>query len=177
MSATTFLESIRQDLKYGIRTMCKYPAFSLAVILTIALGIGANTAMFSVIHAVLLKPLSYYEPDRVVLLSRGATLIRYNEMKAASQSYTGLGAYSLPAEDMALSGVTEPEVLSGVRVSGNFLRIFGVTPLEGRDFRPDEDVAGAAPVAMISAELWQRRFAGNPQIIGTSIMLAGEPHT
>ena len=177
MSGIGLLEPIWQDVKYALRAMRKNLGFTIAIVLTIALGIGANTAMFSVIHAVLLKPLSYFEPDRVVLLTRGATLVRYNEMQAASQSYTGLGAYSLPTEDMALSGVTEPEVLSGVRVSGNFLRILGVAPLRGRDFRLDEDVAGAAPVVMISAELWQRRFAANPQIIGTSIMLAGEPHT
>ena len=177
MSRIAFFETIRQDVRYALRSMRKNLGFSLAIVLTIALGIGSNTAMFSVIHAVLLKPLSYYEPDRVVLLSRGATPTRYNEMQAASQSYTELGAYSFPTESMTLSGVSQPEVLSGARVSANFLRILGVAPLRGRDFLPQEDAPGAPDVIMISAELWRRRFAEDPQIVGKSIMLAGEPHT
>ena len=170
-------ETMRQDVRYAIRSARKNPAFYVAVVLTIALGIGANTAMFSVIHAVLLKPLSYYQPDRVVQLSQGATLVRFEEMKQASKSYADLGAYSFPVQDMTLSGAGEPEVLKGARVSWNFLRVLGVAPLRGRDFLPQEDATGAAPVVMISSELWQRRFARDPQIVGKSIMLAGEAHT
>jgi putative ABC transport system permease protein len=171
------LETLWRDIRYALRGARKNPIFYLAVVLTIALGIGANTAMFSVIHAVLLKPLNYYQPDRVVQLSQGATLIRFNEMKESSKSYSGLGVYALRIEDMPLSGNGEPEVLKGARVSWNFLRILGVAPLKGRDFLPQEDVSGAPAAAMISAELWQRRFARDPQIVGKSILLAGEGHT
>src|SRR5882724_2389032 len=100
--------------------MLHSPTFSLGVVLTIAVGIGANTAMFSVIRAVLLKPLQYREPDRVVQLSGGATPVRFEEMTAASRSYSAMGAYAGGFEDMALSGSGEPEVVKGARVSASF---------------------------------------------------------
>jgi putative ABC transport system permease protein len=177
MRPATLFETIRQDLKYGARTLLKNPAFSVTVVLTIALGIGANTAMFSVIHAVLLTPLGYREPERIVLLTEGATPIRFEEMRAESRSCTEVGAFANGAEDMALSGSGEPEVLKGARVSANFLRILGVDPLRGRSFRADEDQPGAAAVVMISAELWRRRFGRDPAILGKSVALAGVPHT
>jgi predicted permease len=176
MSGTSFLETIWQDVKYALRAMRKNLGFTIAIVLTIALGIGANTAMFSVIHAVLLKPLAYQEPDRVLILWNGVTPIRYDEMKAASQSYTELGVYS-GLEEMALSGIGQPEVLNGTRITANFLQILGISPLKGRSFLQEEDAPGARTVALISFELWQRRFGGDPQIVGKSIMLAGEPHT
>src|SRR5262249_51538726 len=111
MSEGRFFEALWWDVRYALR-MRKNALFSTAVVLIIALGIGCNTAMFSVIYAVLLKPLAYQEPDRVVILSSGATPIRYDEMKVASQSYTELGVYAGP-EDMALSRVGQPEVLNG----------------------------------------------------------------
>jgi putative ABC transport system permease protein len=177
VSKTTFLENLQQDLKYGIRTMLKNPVFSVAAVLTIALGIGANTTMFSVIRAVLLKPLEYREPERVVLVTEGATPVRFEEMASASRSYTEIGAFAGGFEDMALSGAGEPEVIHGARVSANFLHILGVSPLVGRSFLAEEDKPGAAPVAMISAELWRRRFARAPAILGRTMTLAGVPHT
>jgi len=170
-------DTIRHDLRFGLRTMGKNPAFSVAVELTIALGIGANTAMFSVIRAVLLKPLEYREPDRVVLVADGATPIRFDEIAAASRSYTQIGAFASGLEDMALSGTGEPEVLKGARVSANFLGILGVSPLHGRSFLAQEDKPGAEPVALIGTGLWRRRFGGDPSIVGRTIILAGVPHT
>ena len=177
MSRTTYFESIQKDLKYGIRTMLKNPVLSGAVVLTLALGIGANTAMFSVIRAVLLKPLEYREPDRVVLLADGATPVRFEEMAATSRSYTQIGAYANGSEEMALSGGGEPEVLKVARVSANFLDILGVSPLQGRGFFAEEDSPGAEPVALISAAFWQRRFGSDRSILGHTITLAGMPHT
>lgn len=176
MSTITIFEALLQNLKFALRTMRKNPAFSVAVILTVALGIGANTAMFSVIRAVLLKPLEYREPDRVVVLTEGATPVRAEEFTAASRSYSEVGTYAGP-EDLALSGNGEPEVLKGARVSANFLQILGITPLQGRSFFAEEDQLGAAPVAMISAELWRRRFGRDPWIVGNTITLAGVPTT
>jgi putative ABC transport system permease protein len=174
MSMTTsgFLEKIWQDLKYALRTMGRNPAFAAAIILTVALGIGANTAMFSVIRAVLLKPLAYQDPDKLVLISEGATLVHFDELKAANKSYTEIAAFSGP-EDMALSGTGEPEVLKAARVSGNFLSLLGINPLLGRSFFPDEDKPGAPPVALVSAELWRRRFNRDPSIVGKTVTLAG----
>lgn len=177
MSRTTLFESIQQDLKFGIRTMRKNPAFSVTIVLTIALGIGANTAMFSVIRAVLLKPLEYREPDRIVLIADGATPVRAEEIVATSRSYTEVGTFANGLEDMALSGSGEPEVLKVARVSANFLRILGVGPLRGRGFLPEEDQPGAPPVTLISAGLWQRRFGSDPSIVGRTITLAGVPYT
>lgn len=176
MSLLNYFETMWQDIRYAFRAMSKNPAFYLAVLLTIALGIGCNTAMFSVIHAVLLKPLAYREPNRVVMLSRGATLIRYDEMRAANQSFADLGAHSISPEEMALSGIGQPEVLNGARISANFLKILGVSPLKGRGFFAQEDVTGAPAVAMISADLWRRRFGTDPDIVGKNMMLAGQPH-
>lgn len=119
MNEGQFFEALWWDIRYASRAMRKNPLFSTAVILTIALGIGCNTAMFSVIHAVLLKPLAYQEPDRVLILSRGATPVRYDEMKASNQSYTELGAYAGSIEEMALSGMGQPEVLHGARITAN----------------------------------------------------------
>jgi len=173
---TIFFERIFQDLKFSFRTMGKNPGFSAAVVLTIALGIGANTAMFSVIRAVLLKPLDYRESNRVVIVTEGATPGRAEEITSTSRSYTGMGSFT-GFEDVSLSGAGEPEVLKGARVSANFLEILGVAPLQGRSFFADEDKPGAAPVAMISAELWRRRFGRDPAILGKTATLGGVPTT
>jgi predicted permease len=166
-----------QDLRYALRSLSKNPGFTLAVVMTIALGIGANTAIFSVVHAVLLKPLPYPEPDRVVLVTDGITPIRYDEMKRALHSYTQVGAFAGVFENLALSGIGQPEVLKGTRVSANFLEILGVSPLRGRGFLGEEDNPGASQVVIISSELWQRRFDKDPGILGKTITLAGIPHT
>ena len=172
----TRFEAIWQDARYARRTLLKKPVFALTAVVTLALAIGGNTAMFSVIRAVLLKPLEYPDADRLVDISGGATPARFEEMKAAEHSFTDIGAY-MPGENITLSGGTEPEVLRGVRVSATFLRILGVAPVLGRAFRLEEDAAGGAPVAMISYELWQRRFGGDPQIAGRTATLAATPYT
>jgi len=161
-----------QDLNYAIRSLRKTPIFTAAVLITTALGIGANTAMFSVIHAVLLKPLTYPEPDRVVQISEGATAVRFRELRSSAQSYSEVGAVAGGLEQMNLSGNGAPEVFEGARVSANFLDVLRVSPLRGRSFFPDEDKPGAPGVAMISARLWQRRFGGDPMIVGKTVALA-----
>ena len=176
MSTSGFFAVIKQDLTNALRTMRKSPGFSLAVMLIVALGIGANTAMFSVIHAVLLKPLAYPDPDRIALIT-GGTLVFFQQLLPSVRSYTAIGAYAEGLENLALSGVGEPEVLDGARVSANFLDILRVSPLRGRSFLPEEDKPGAPAVAMISANLWQRRFGGDPSIVGKTVTLAGTPHT
>lgn len=171
------LEILWQDLRYAMRTLRRDRSFALIAILILALGIGATTAMFSIIHVVLLKPLVYQDPGQLVLSTQGITPVRFNEMRAASRSYSGLGAYSGKLEHFAFSGIREPEVLNGARVSGNFLQILGVVPLHGRSFIAAEDKEGAPAVAMISAELWQRRFGGDIGAVGKTITLSGAPHT
>ena len=145
--------------------------------MTLALGIGANTAIFSVVRAVLLKPLDYPDPDRVLLLSGGATTTRFDEIRASIRSFPEVGDYRSGTEDVTLSGSGEPEVLKGVRVSANFLRILEVEPALGRGFRDDEDLPSAPRVAMISSRLWRGRFGGDPRIVGQSVTLSATPYT
>ncbi len=184
MSSVEFTETLWRDILYTLRMMRKNPAFTLTAVLTLALGIGANTALFTVVRAVLLRPLKYRDPGRLVHVSEGgATLVRFEEMlrfeemPAAARAFTELGAFAAVAENVALSGADGPETLKGARVSANFLRILGVEPAMGRGFLPEEDTHGAAPVAMISAELWRRRFGGDPLIAGRRAVLGALPYT
>jgi putative ABC transport system permease protein len=172
----TRFETIWQDARYAWRALLKKPAFAATAVLTLALAIGGNTAMFSVIRAVLLKPLEYRDPDQLVDFIPQSTPIRFQEMRAAAHVFTDLGAFC-PPENLTLSGGAEPEVLKGVRLSASFLPILRVDPVLGRGFRPEEDSAGGAPVAIISNELWQRRFAGDPQIAGKTATLAATAYT
>lgn len=182
-----WLDSLLQDIRFGIRMLRRNPVFTVAAILTLGVGIGGNTTIFTVIRAVLLKQLVYSEPDRLVYLSTDNarrnrqdspfTLTRLEEMRASSRSFTGIGAFLSSAEDVTLSGTGEPEALKGSRISANFLDILGVQPLFGRSFLPGEDTPGGAPVAMISTALWNRRFGADPLVIGKTVTLDSMPHT
>lgn len=169
-------ERIVFNTRYALRQFAGNRGFAATVVLVTALGIGLNAAMFSVIRAVLLKPLDYRDPDRLVMLTGGATPIRFHQTLASAHSYDGLGAYAGP-ENLALSGDGPPEVLRGSRVSGDFLDILGVRPLLGRSFLPSEDKPGGPAVAMIGAELWRSRFGGSLSVLGRTIELAGQPYT
>jgi putative ABC transport system permease protein len=169
------LEHTLNDLRYAVRAMRKNPVFVATAVLTLALAIGANTAMFTIVRAVLLKPLDYRDSASLVLLS-GATPTRFAEASAAAAHFAELGAYTRQ-ENVTLSGAAEPEVLRAVHVSANFLRILEVEPICGRDFRPAEDSPGAPSVAMISAELWRRRFGSDPHISGKLAIVASTPYT
>jgi putative ABC transport system permease protein len=171
-----FVKEFEQDLQYAWRLLLKSPGFAGVAVLTIALGIGGNTAMFTLIRSVLLKPLSYRDPDRVVQMSGGATSVRFEQIRAEARSYAGVGAYRGGLQNITLSGGAEPEVLKGASVSANFLEILEVEPLLGRGFRPEEDTATGPRVAMISAELWRRRFNGDRGILGKTVTLAATPY-
>lgn len=177
MSALGILERILQDARLGWRTMRKNPGFAITAVLTLALGIGANTAVFTVIRSVLLKPLPYSNPDRLVRVSGGVTTVRYREMRTAVGSFSDIGCYRNFAENVSASGGPGPEALNQARVSANFLRILGVQPALGRSFRPEEDAEAGPPVVMISAELWRRRFDGDPGIVGRTVTLETLPYT
>ncbi len=188
MNRALYLEAMWQDIVYALRTMRKNPAFALTAVLTLALGIGGNAAMFTVIRAVLLKPLAYRDPDRLVLLSMDYprrnvkdgrfTLGRFEQMRATARSFTGIGAFLFSTEEMTLSGGgADPEALKRARVSANFLEILGVQPVLGRSFLPEEDTPGGPPVAMISEALWRRRFASDPQVAGKMTALDATPYT
>ncbi len=180
MNLVAALDALRQDTRFALRTLRKNPAFTLTAVLTLALGIGGNTAIFTVTRAVLLKPLDYRDPDRLVYFSidnprrnvqnASFSLTQLTEMQAAAKSFTGLGAYGRP-DNATLSGAGEPETLKAARVSANFLEILGLQPIAGRSFLPEEDRRGGRPVAIISAGLWKRKFAADPNVAGKPVTL------
>jgi len=187
MNGIGFLETTWQDLRFSLRTMRKSPAFTLTAILTLALGIGGNTAIFTLVRGVLLKPLEYRDPDRLVqlslprshdsVLSGSFSPLRLQEMRVSAQSFTAVGAFLKFTENVSLSGRGEPEAFKSARVSANFLDVLGVVPLVGRGFLPEEDTPGAPPVAMISARLWRRRFDTSPRVAGQTAILNSTPYT
>jgi len=177
------MRTLLQDLQYAGRQMMKSPGFAVAAILTLALGIGANTAIFSVVNGVLLNPLPYPQADRLVVLfhnkphfTHGSiSYLNYLDWQRDNRSFEAMAAYRYG--DKKLTGVGEPENLKGRMVSAGFFEILGVKPLLGRTFTADEDRLGANPTVMISEGLWKRKFASNPHIVGQAIVLDGVPRT
>lgn len=185
LNSIAFFETTAQDLRYSLRALSKTPAFTVTALLTLALGIGGNTAVFTLIRSVLLKPLEYRDSDRLVYFSvdnprrnqydRSFSLPQFDELRATAKSFAP-GAYGRP-ESVMLSKDGDPEALRGARVSANFLDVLGLHPILGRSFRPEEDRRGGAPVAMISDSLWKRRFGGDPLIAGQTATLDATPYT
>ncbi|HLJ50731.1 MAG TPA: ABC transporter permease [Bryobacteraceae bacterium] len=179
------LESFLRDGIYALRTLRKNPAFTITAMLTLALGIGGNTAMFTLIRAVLLKPLAFHDPDRLVRVSIdneriqakdvGFNEIRFENLRAAAKSFSDLGAIFIAHEDMTLSVQGDPESVKVARVSHNFLSLLGVEPLLGRGFLPEEDTPGGRCALLVSAELWRRRFHADPAIAGRTVALNATP--
>ena len=159
--------------------LAKNPGFAILTVLILALGIGANTAIFSVVHAVLLKPLPFFEPDRLVLLWEDASRIgfprgtpapaNYADWKAQSQAFAQIEAVS--GRPMNLTGTGEPERVNVDAVTSGLFPMLGVQPAAGRLFRPEEDNPSALKVALVSDALWRRRFGGDPRLVGESIRL------
>ena len=170
-------DTLASDVRYTLRTLRKNPGFAMTAIVTLALGIGANTAIFTVVRAVLLRPLGYPHPERLVQISGTATQVHFDELRAQARSYTAVGDYLMQTEDVALVEGSTPEVLKRARVSANFLSVLGVDPLLGRGFTAEEDTPSGPPVAMVSADLWQRHFGGDASILGRTVDLGGTVHT
>ena len=177
------MDSLLKDIRYAIRMLAKSPGFTLAAVLALALGIGANSAIFSVVNAVLLRPLPYERPDQLVHVFRTQPPIMtgpisrpdYFEWEAQAKEFSGIAAFTYWSYN--ISGTDEAERVSACRVTQSFFPLFGVPAAQGRFFLPEEDQAGGAPVAVISFGLWQRRFGADPKVIGASILLNGEPNT
>jgi predicted permease len=173
-----------QDLRIAFRLLRKSPGFAAVAILTLALGIGANTAMFSVVEGVLLAPLPYREPDRLVLIlennqvfSRDAiSYPNFLDWQRGARSFDGLSAAMLN-EGIDWTAPGEPEHVNGGYVSAGFFATLGAKPALGREFVPQEDERGGAPVAVISNRLWRERFSGDPDALGKSVTLGGAAYT
>jgi predicted permease len=173
-----------QDLRYAIRQLAKSPSFAVIAIITLTLGIGANTAIFSVVNGVLLNPLPYPEPNRIVVLFHDKPAFRtgsisypnFDDWRRDNQSFSSMAAYR-EMGGVTLSGNGEPEVVTGQMVSAGFFEILGIRPVLGRTFRDDEDQLGANPTVMISEGLWKRKFASDPRVVGKTIILDGQGRT
>lgn len=192
------MEAIWQDLRYGARMLMNKPGFTLIAVLTLGLGIGANTAVFSVVNALLLRPLPFRDPERLVWIASGASKAS-SGLVAAEADLSGVttqvGNFSdwrnmnLSFEDLAayfaffdygsytMTGSGEPENLKGVGVSQNFLELLGVSPIIGRGFVDDECVWQGKPAVLLSHGFWRRRFGSDPAIVGQSITLNNEATT
>jgi predicted permease len=182
------LDQLARDLRYAVRALRHRPGFALAAILVLALGIGANTAIFSVVHAVLLAPLPYRDPGRLVFvwhtppqsgfpgLSRFAVSpANYFDWRAQSRSFERMAIIRFRA--LNLTGTDRPEALRGAAVSADFFPVLGVQPIVGRTFLPEEDRPGARHVVILSEGLWTRRFGGDRGIVGRTVSLDGQPFT
>jgi len=176
-----FLETLWQDVRYCGRMLLKYPSFTLIVVLTLALGIGANTAIFSIVNAVLLRPFPYQSPEQLVMIGEGAagaavSYPNFADCKDDRKIFSSTSAVR-GNENFNLTGVGEPERLQGRLVSAGFLSTLGISPLLGRDFVVEDDRPGATPTTIISYGLWSRRFASDQSIIGKQITLNNQSFT
>ncbi|MGC1322048.1 MAG: ABC transporter permease [Candidatus Udaeobacter sp.] len=170
------------DLRYGVRLLLKNPGVTIVAIFALALGIGANTAIFSVINAVLLRPLPYPEADKLIVVrershtfERGAVgYMNWLDWHASQKSFTDLALVRREAANFSLgSGVGSPDRLRGVRASSGFLSVMGLKPKIGRDLTAADDIAGAPNVALISENLWRKQFAGSPSVLGRRALIDG----
>ena len=181
---SNFVADVAQDMRYALRMFGKNPAFTLIAVIALALGIGANSAIFSVVDAILLRPLPFKNPERLVMIWENATHLGFPKNTPSPANFLDWQKQSTVFEGMAafaersfnLTGAGEPERLDGRRVSANLFDVLGVTAIVGRTFVPQEDQPGTK-VAILDEGLWKRRFGGNPGVIGQAITLNGESYT
>jgi putative ABC transport system permease protein len=178
------MDTALRDLRYALRALLRQPGFSIAVALTLALGIGANTAIFSIVHGVLLRPLPYPNDDQLMTvwtrMANGehetASMPDYTDWKAQNSSFSRMTAYANSNDNLAAPG-GDPERVPSARVIADFFPTLGITPAAGRWFVPDEFVFGSHRVVVLSHGLWERRFGANPAIVGQTITLNARPYT
>ncbi|HEY7055083.1 MAG TPA: ABC transporter permease, partial [Vicinamibacterales bacterium] len=176
--------SLKNDVRHAVRALVKAPVFTAVTVLTLALGISANSAIFSLVNAVLLRPLGYAEPERLMVIYegfRGSPVGKigvsppdFVDLTTLQRSFSSIGAYR--TQQYELSGAGEPEQISGVRVSASVLPILGVQAAKGRTFLESEDQPGH-DVAVLSHGLWQRRYGRDPNVIGRTMTLDRRPYT
>jgi predicted permease len=181
------METLFKDIRFGIRGLIKRPGFTSIAVITLALGIGANTAIFSVVNATLLRPLPFKDPKRIVMM--WGYLPKFaqtsDRLPSSAGNYLGLVKQTQTLQELAafrqwswqLTHAGDPEQLQGVRVSANFFEALGASPALGQTFKPEQDQEGAAPVAIISHRFWQREFASDPNVLGKSLTLDGHTVT
>ena len=179
-----------EDLRYAVRSLRKAPGFTLPVVVTLALGIGTSTAIYSVVHAVLLRSLPYHDADRLVRLwetdppdrpkasdRRPVSPVNYRDWGQDRELFADIAATTSGSnQGLTLTGTGTPVKVITDRVSGSFLRVLGVQPILGRGFLPQEEQPGHDQVVLLSYELWHTQFGGDPQVVGRPITLDGSSH-
>jgi predicted permease len=177
-----YIENLMQDLRYAVRGLARNPGFTAVIVLTLTLAIGANSAIFSVINGVLIKPLPYPQPDRLVRIfyaSANFPKFRLNpwdfrDYRARTRSFEGMAAYL--HRDVQLSGDGEPERIAAIRLSAGYFDVLGLKPAFGREFTQADELNASAQSVILSDRLWRRRFSANRAILGKTILLDGVPY-
>jgi hypothetical protein len=176
------MNRLGQDLRFALRTLLKSPGFTTVAILTLALGIGANSAIFSFVDGVLLKPLPYKDPDRIMRvwekppggLRNGISTLNFLDWRDGNTVFDSIAAQT--GSVMTLSGIEQPVQIRTGQVSASYFDVFGIKAGSGRLFAPDEDELGKEHVVVLSHALWVSQFGSDPQIIGRTLTLEGEPY-
>jgi predicted permease len=183
MRRVQYIENFTQDLRYALRSLAKSPGFTAVIVLTLALSIGANSAIFSVIEGVLLRPLPYGEPERIVrVFTRNASFPKFpvnhwdlKDFRSTARSFESMALYS--RADLQLSGAGEPVRLSGFRVSAGFFHVLGLAPARGREFNESDELPGNARQVILSDRVWRTHFAAAADIVGRKVMLDAVPYS
>jgi putative ABC transport system permease protein len=178
------VETLIRDLRYAVRGLLKQPAFTLIAVCSLALGIGANAAIFSLVNAVLLRSLNFHDADRLVMVWEERTALGFPRSDPAPGTYNDWKTQQSVFEDMAaldrrnvnLTGEGEPERVTTYGVTANLFPLLGVSPFVGRNSSAEEDKPGGNKVAIISYGLWQRRYGGDPSMLGRGILLDGQKY-
>ncbi len=180
------MRNLLQDVRYAYRVMIKNRAFTTVAVCALALGIGANTAIFSVVNAVMLRPLPYEQPDELVSVVRAfegggtsdsVSMTKFVFWRDSNTVFDQLGAYDVLGAGHNLTGGDRPERIRGIRVSTELFSVLGVEPQIGRSFLPEEGRPGAESVVIVSEGLWKSRFGADPSLVGQSIMLSNKRYT
>src|SRR3954447_3351899 len=179
------METLLQDLRFSVRTLLKSPGFAAIAVLCVAIGIGANTSIFSVVNAILLRPFPYADPDRIVAVHEiqkkndvdraGLSNLDYRDLREQATSFSAITAYT--QRSLTFSGEGDPERVEGASIAWNLFPFLGVKPAIGRAFHEDEDRVGAPGAVLLSHELWMRRFNGDPAVVGKTILVNAAAHT
>jgi len=179
------METLWQDLRFGARVLARSPGFTAVAVLSLALGIGANAAIFSLVEAVLLRPLPFREPERLVMVWEDASQVgfprntpapaNYADWKAQNQVFEGMAAIRYRSYN--LTGDGEPEKINAQAVTADFFPLLGISPAPGRNFLPEEDRPGAGRVVIVGHGLWQQRFGSDPGVVGQELLLDGQKYT
>jgi putative ABC transport system permease protein len=184
MANGSFVENLIGDLKHAVRVLWRSPAFAATAIAALALGIGANTAIFSVVDAVLLQPLSYPQPDRLVALMRhfpdgdgnSTSIPKFMVWREQTQLFQAVAAYDFAGPGINLTGGDRPQQVKGIHASADYFTVFGAPVAMGRTYTLQEDRPGGPHVVVISNGLWHSQYGADPAIVGKTIAVSGDPY-